>query len=53
MKFTHKPYQADAVSAMLGALERAKNVYQRERRPDVRVPVRDDRCREDGDGRRR
>lgn len=33
MKLTLKPYQADAVAAMLGSLERAKNVYDREHVP--------------------
>lgn len=33
MKFTLKPYQGDAVAAMLGSLERAKNVYERENVP--------------------
>jgi type III restriction enzyme len=33
MKFTLKPYQADAVAAMLGSLERAKSVYERESVP--------------------
>lgn len=33
MKFTLKPYQADAVAAMLSSLERAKNVYERENVP--------------------
>jgi hypothetical protein len=33
VKFTLKPYQADAVAAMLSSLERAKNVYERENVP--------------------
>ncbi|RZU48735.1 type III restriction/modification enzyme restriction subunit [Krasilnikovia cinnamomea] len=33
MKFTLKPYQADAVASMLSSLERARNVYERENVP--------------------